>query len=85
MEKKFLEALGVEDLKAGELQLSLKAINDARINRGLPKIKIDERYKKNLIENKYPFVFYCSVNCESLAERTVFLCFQTYPNTKNRI
>ena len=45
--KKFLESLGVEELKTDELQLSLKAINDARIERGLSKIKIDERYKKN--------------------------------------
>lgn len=43
----FLDSLGVEELKTDELQLSLKAINDARTNRGLSKIKIDERYKKN--------------------------------------
>ena len=45
--KDFLDSLGVEELKTDELQLSLKAINDARAERGLSKIKIDERYKKN--------------------------------------
>ena len=45
--EEFLDSLGVVELKTDKLQLSLRSINDARIKRGLSKIKIDERYKKN--------------------------------------
>ncbi len=45
--KDFLESLGVEALNTDELQLSLKAINEARAERGLSKIKIEKKKKKN--------------------------------------